>query len=483
MTGSNDKLIDAGSAQLGALIEWALQVRVEDIPREALKRAALGIADDVAVAASMQDEPEIRQFHELLLRMGSTGEATLFRAGAPRTERHAAAAANALAMTASEMDEGFRLAPCRGGLYTVPALLAEAEARDLPVAQVLRAEVLAYEIISRIARAWKASDGPYPRYYSHGRLTALGAAAASALAWDVDARVFLQALSNAATLINVTPSNHLFSGALVRNVWPAAGAWSGMMSLRWAQCGIAGLPTSINDVFSGVLDYVAVPSEFMREIGSEWAVCHTYERIHACHVFFNAIIEAMLQVRARMGEAPIADVEQIALNIHPAALSLVDRAPATTLAARFSVPHVAATALFHGHARTAAFSNATLTMSEIDTLRRKVTVAPFDMSTLGTQVSEEKARPEGAPFALPLKGPAAVTISMRRGATYTARCIDPPGGHHGTPYAHEVVLDKIDALTADRHPHYGSSTRELIELAPRCLEEPWSRFIRGAIGS
>lgn len=451
--------------ELRLLVEWALARGPDAIPENALARAAVVIADDVAVAVSTRGEPEVKRFHDFVLARGSSTEATVFRGGMSRTDRYWAAIANALAMTTAELDEGYQITPCHAGLYTVPALLAESEAADLRVIDVLRAEALAYELVTRIARGWRAPQGAYPPLYTHCRFSAIGAACAAALVQRVDAGTLLRALSNASTLVTVGPRNHLMQGAMVRNVWPAAGAWNGMMSVQWARCGIAGLPASAYDVFSGVLGFVADPGRLTGGLGDDWAVLHGYNRMHACHLFCNALVEALLELRPRLlARGPLDDVEEIVVAIHPDAVKLDGREPATTLAARFSVPHVAATTLHHGHASAAAFCRATLAASGIARLRQKVRVELFDMAQAGGH-----------------KWPAAVKIRVRGGEVHCARCIEARGGH-GAPHPLEDVLRKVDDLTSAPYPRFGAVMRELVALAPRLLGARWSDLVSEATG-
>lgn len=238
------------------------------------------------------------------------------------------------------------------------------------------------------------------------------------------------------------------------------------MSVRWAQCGFAGLPSSPYDVFSGVLGYVAVPAKLASRLGAEWALLQTTHRIHSCPVANNAVIEALLEIRPRIMATSLDDIEQIRLEVPADKSDLDDQAPTTTLAARFSYPHVAATTLYHGHATAAAFSSATLELPAIDRLRHKVAVAPFDMSNA-------------------VKGyryPAAVSITMRGGAVHSARCTKPLGVD-GVQHPSETILRKIEDLSAAHHPRFGRAARELVALDPRHLDAPWSRFMREALGA
>jgi len=452
---------------LRKLVAWAHAARREALPQEVLTRAAMVIADDVAVAVSTQDEPEVRQYQELLLANSGASGATVFRTGAPRTDRYAAAVANAVAMTTAEFDEGYQLTPCHAGLYTVPALVAEAEVRDVRVADVVVNEALAYEIITRVARGWKAAAGAYPPLYTHSRYSALGAAGASALIRGVDSPALLGALSNAATVVTMGPRNHLLNGAMVRNVWPGVGAWNGMMSVDWALCGITALPSAIYDVFSGVAGFTALPAALTVDLGEDWAVLHSYNRMHACHLSCNGLVESLLELRPNLlDHGKLEQIVSIAVEIHPEAETHVERHPATTLAARFSLPHLAAGVLVQGHAGVAAFATATLSDPLVSALREKVTVRRFDMRKAGGH-----------------KWPAAATVRMQDGRSYTATCINAPGGHDNPPFPPEKVLQKIEAITAPTFAEFAAAARKLVRLDPDALAMPWKEFIRGATRS
>src|SRR5690606_31439488 len=126
-------------------------------------------------------------------------EASLYRRGTLRADRLSAALANGIAGSWCELDEGYRFAACHGGLYTLPALLAEGEARGLSVADVLFAAVVAYEVTARFARCWIF---PAPGLHPHPQSAAIGGAIATALVRRFDARLTLDAVTAASTLIS-----------------------------------------------------------------------------------------------------------------------------------------------------------------------------------------------------------------------------------------------------------------------------------------
>ena len=455
---------DTVDRELRALVDWAVAMRAEDIPDEVLARAALGIADSIAVAVTTCDEPEVAKFRKFVLSRGSRPESTVFGTPAAKTDRESAATANAMAMTTAEFDGGYDQTSCHAALYTIPALLAESEAAGLTVRDVLRAEVLAYELVARIALAWAPSGGSYPPLYTHSRFCAVGAGAASALARGADGDELIRAIGIAATLITVGPRNHLMQGALVRNVWPAAGTRNGMMAAQWAACGVGGLASSVRDVYSGVLGFPANANRLTNGLGDEWAVTHSYVRMHACHLFCNTMVEALLELRAQLiTDGNLARIDSIVLETHKEALGLSGTRPDTSLAARFSLPHLAAATLTLGAAGPASFSHATLDSAPIASLRDKVSVKPFDMS----QAHDHH-------------WPAGVRIQAG-GKTYHAVHLSARGGH-GEPYTRSETLIKIDTLTQTPYPRFGEVFRAAISLVPQCLSESCSQFIGRACG-
>ncbi|MGZ5176834.1 MAG: MmgE/PrpD family protein, partial [Burkholderiales bacterium] len=116
-----------------SVLEWAVSVKLEDIPCPVLRKAVIVMADNISAMIAARAEPQVQQVHQQLLREGSHADATVFLGGQQRVGRISAALINGIAGSWCELDEGYRLAPCHGGLYTLPAVLAEAETFDLSV--------------------------------------------------------------------------------------------------------------------------------------------------------------------------------------------------------------------------------------------------------------------------------------------------------------------------------------------------------------
>ena len=444
---------DACAAGVDALVQWA--AGTPTVPRHVLERAARVVADDLAAIVGARDEPEVRAFHARVLARAGRPESTVFRGGpSARTDRLSAAVANAVAGDWLELDEGYRVTPCHAGLYVVPALLAESEARDLSIDRMLTVLAISYEVVTRIARVFS------PRVlnlHSHARYAAVGASAATSLASGVDAGTMHAALTAAATLINVGPRNHLVSGALVRNVWPAVGAWSGMMSVEWAACGIAGAPGGFHDAYAGVLGSHVDADALSHGLGEQWAILDGYSKVYACCQHLHSAVEAALELqpRIRAHEA----IDRVVVEAHPLAQLLPNPQPATTLGAKFSLPHAVAAALVTGSGGADAFASVTLRDLGIARLRERVHIEPY---------ADLPAPPHDRP--------ARVRVQLHDGASFEAQCLSALGSPD-RPLPSRTFDDKIHGLTIDAYPHLPGVLASIVALDPARTAQGWSRVV------
>jgi len=456
-------LRQASADALRALCAWVAATQVGDIPDKVLARGAQVLADDLAVIIGARDEPQVGRFHQQVLARTAASEATVFRGGQARTDRFSAAVANGVAADWLELDEGYRVTSCHAGLYVVPAMLAEAEACNLPLRDMLRAIVLGYEVATRLARAWTDPKGAQ---HSHARYSAPGAAAAVGAARELPAGDLLNALSNAVTLVNAGPRKHLVDGALVRNVWPAVGAWSGMMSVEWALCGIAGIPESAYDAYTGILGYGADPDILTQSLGESWAVLDGYTKLYACCQHLHSTVEAGLGLRPQMLAAGGLDrIAAVRVETHVLAMPLVNAHPDTVLAGKFSLPHAVATALVGGSAGADAFATARLREPQIAALREKVTLSTY--------------APQRPP---PYDRPARITISFTDGRTLSGECLSAQGGPD-RPFDKSVLTDKIRELTEPVYPDAPAVLRSVMLLESRRKSQGWAEIVGELCGT
>ena len=419
-------------ASLKTLCVWAAGLTLEQIPPHVLAQAVLILGDNIAAALSAADEPELRAYHEQLIAARTASQATLLRRGAPQVAMIDAAVGNGLAGTWNELDDGYTRTAVHPGALSQPLILAAAEAGNLSMADTLRATIGAYEIGTRFARAW---PGTLPRLHPHGVYNAVCSAAGLALLRGADAAELLRALTAAATMVSPGPYSHPIEGALVRNAWPAAGAWLGVFACDMARLGIAGTPAGPYDVYTRGLGAAATPSELTDGLGTDWTICDGYHKLYgACH-HSHAAMEA---IESLVTQDPVlrggAKVKSVLVEGSAMAMNFNNNAPETTLGAKFSIPHAVAATLIHGAAAPGNFLDPSLRDAAIIAMRQRVSMAQL---------------PEVKPW--PLDRPARVTLELQDGSRLTAAC-EAALGSPARPLDAERVLQKITELSARDAP-------------------------------
>jgi 2-methylcitrate dehydratase PrpD len=401
----------------------------------------LVLGDNIAAILSAADEPEIRAWHEHVLRARSAQQSTLFMPGAPRVSIAEAAVANGLAATWNELDEGYTRTAVHPGALSQPLILAAAEASGASLGATLRAVVGAYEIGTRFARAWPDT---LPRLHPHGVYNAVCAAAGLALLRGFDAGKLETALTAAATMVSPGPYSHPIEGALVRNAWPAAGAWLGLFACDLAEAGIGGLAGGVYDVFERGLGAASRPDELVDGLGNDWTICAGYHKLYAACHHSHAAMEALQALQSRHPELAGGDaVEEVLVEGSKMAFNFSNVEPSTTLAAKFSIPHAVAGVIARGAHDTAVFGADGLNDSRIAALRRRVRLA---------ELAEVKPWPRDRP--------ARVTVKLRGGRVLVEAC-EAALGSPLRPLSADQVLEKIDTLGRRAAPGLASAVRSL----------------------
>ena len=430
-------------------VEWA------DIPHPVQKRAALVLCDDLAAMVAARDEPEVMALHDGVAKAAGSAEATVFNARGHRLDRYSAALANGCAGDWAELDEGYRRVICHAGVYCLPALLAEAEADGHSGHDLLRALVIGYETVARVARAFTF---PNLVLHPHGSLAAVGAAAAIAALRRVPQDVAVGAISSAATMVVPGPYTHPIKGSLVRNVWPGIAAQTGLRAVDWAAIGIRGLPSALHDVYADAFCARPNPDALNGGLGEAWAISDGYHKVFACCQYGHATIEATQKLLLR---APASRIAAIHLETHEKARIMDNPDPDTTIAAKFSIQHIAATAAVHGGGGAEAFSAHALHIPQVAALRHKVSTSPY------------------APLpAWPNDRPTRVTWALDDGSTLSEEVMSARGGPD-LPFTPDEIRAKIHGIVDGPYPAMGAVIDALLDLEPDSLSRAWAASVQG----
>jgi 2-methylcitrate dehydratase PrpD len=457
MTSAKNSARTAAAQHARKLFAWAAGACATPLPEAVRRRAATILVDDIGAIVAGSREPQVERARDGLRKTASgAAEATVFARGAARLDRASAAAANGMAITWCELDEGFRNASCHAGAYTIPALIAEAEARGLSTEQVVRAVAVAYEVTTRFALAY-----PFPGFYvhPHAAFATIGAAAAVSLVRGHDAKLMQDTVTGAASMTFAGPFDTAVEGSLVRNAWTAAGAWIGMRAADWAEAGIAGGIDTPHDVFAINFRTRVIPEALTEGLGSSWSVTNGYHKMFACCNYAHAAVEATLDLRGRLQQRKVSDIEEIVVEAGPGGMALTTVEPETVLAAKFSMPHAVAASAALGTGGAAAFTYDTLGDATIAGLRRRVRLAAYADA--------------GPP---PRDRPARVIMKFKDGGEMQSVVENPRGGAD-QPFDEIMLLSKLAENTGAVFPAAPKLLASVLAGEKPALAQGWRETV------
>lgn len=419
------------------LSDWATSLRYEDIPINVLQQAILILGDNIAAAISASNEPEVKTYHNQLLSQQGSSSATIFRKGGPKTSLMNAALANGLAITWNEFDDGYTRTAVHPGALSQPLILATAQANNLSIQEMLKAVVVAYEIGTRFARSWPET---LPRLHPHGVFNAVCSAAGYASLMKFNTTLFMNALTGACTMVSPGPYSHPIEGALIRNAWPAAGAWLGHFACEMAQANIFGTQSGPYDVYQIGFGAASKPENLCVDLGTDWTITAGYHKLygscHHTHASMEAVETILTKYPAlRGGDA----IHSVHIEVSKMAMNFNNANPATTLAAKFSIPHAVAASIINGASTTENFLHESMSNVQITALRSKVNMQELD-----------DIRP------WPYDRPAKVTIQLKNGDKISEFC-EAALGSSSRPLELPIVLEKINNLSKLNAPNLESA--------------------------
>jgi len=213
-------------------------------------------------------------------------------------------------------------------------------------------------------------------------------------------------------------------------------------------------------VFVGGLGTDVEPDELTVDLGRSWGIADGYHKIYACCQYSHSAVESLEALLSRRPDIEATrDVERIIVETHWRGLTLDNPRPATSLAAKFSLPHIMAATSHLGHAGAEAFSAATLDDPSIAALRERVELRRYE---------PERPSPEDRP--------ARVTWILRTGERLEAECRSARGGPD-RPLTPSEILDKVRKITSPVYPRLADICQDLSELDGDTLEMTWTKVV------
>ena len=344
----------------GATVDWAWNGPPEGSPEAGAARLLLLDSLGCALAGLAHERP--RAF---AARLAPAFPGALRLPGCPPLGPAGAAAVLAAAMCWDEANDGLARAHGRPGLAVAPMALA-ALAGGASLGEALAAYALGYEVAGRAGEAWSLRPG----MHVDGSWHSLGAAAAAARLAGADPATAARAVRIAACQIPFSLYAPIGAGMDGRNSYPAHAVLLGHAA---AAAALAGMDAPETGFATARALALGLESAVAIEPPGQWLLAEAYIKPFAGvrHAHYGAA--AALALRPRLGDAmPGA----ITLHTYAEALHYAgNRAPATPIAAQFSLSWAIAAALDQGDLGPAAFTPAALANPRLRALEAMVALA------------------------------------------------------------------------------------------------------------
>jgi len=362
---------------LDRLAAFVAATRFDALPASTVAAAKLVLLDTLGAIVAGSAMPENGALARLAAGRSPSGGATLL-GHRGKADAFWAALTNATAGVALEVDEGSRLGGGHPAIHVVPGALAVAEERRLDGRRLLESVVAGYEVGSRIGGATTVRAN----VHSHGTWGTISTAVAVAKLGAAPARTVRAAMNLAASMSPANTWTPALDGATIRNLYPGRSAFQGILAVELERCGFTGLGDAPSDVYTTILAERFEPElagagieELTRAAGGGrgYRIEQNYFKLHACCRFNHFALDAVMALRSAYRLSGD-DVQKVEIVTIPFAVRMGAPAPASSLAARFSIPWAVAAGLVLGRTDPPAFDSQALGDERIRALAQRVEI-------------------------------------------------------------------------------------------------------------
>ena len=436
-----------------SLAAFASGLTSDAIPEQVRSAALWHIVDSigVSIAGASPGEESGAAFAKYAKQWAQGSGTTLLGLNASASAETAALVNGALAQ-ALEMDDKHGYSLARPGSTIVPAVLAVAEARNLPLEEAVVATVAGYEVMIRLGLV--AGERFLERgYHTSSLLGAFGVTAAIGRLLKCPADEIVAAMGIAGTFASGIQESTR-TGSTSKILHGGWGAHAGIIAMQIASSGITGPSTVYEGKFgffethltpiTGKLDFETAA----RDLGSRWYLPETAYKPYPCCQLLHAFIEAGKQMLVHFARDGVGldDIERILCQLAEPGLTLVTdpidrkRRPQTPHEARFSLPFGVASTFVHGDVGLESFRRERLNEEAVLRLAALVEAS----------VDPDSDYPKHCP---------AILEVTAKGKTYRVHV----PFHPGSPEAPLLQPDVLDKFARNTGWLFGEQAREIGE--------------------
>jgi 2-methylcitrate dehydratase PrpD len=340
----------------------------ETIPEPVREHAKLVLLDTLGVILAGSGQPEVAAARTRLTATGGQG-ATVYAPGWPTTDPRTAALLNGLAGRSIELCEGHRYVSCQAAVQVLPTVLASAQWLERSGRETLGALIFGYEVAVRLGAGLTARR----LAHQNGQAPLLGAVAAGGRLRRLTSAHMSLALRIGAILVLTPGYPNAVAGATALNVAGGMSGFAGILAPELALAGVVAQPNAIEEAFGHLVGDGFRPEALTEQLGQRWEITRNYFRLRACCNPIYTALDALEDILTDCQPTP-ASIERIEVSTYAFAANMREQDPVNPFAARYSLPHAAATLVLRGGVGYHAFTEEAVREPRIAAFRRRVNV-------------------------------------------------------------------------------------------------------------
>jgi 2-methylcitrate dehydratase PrpD len=344
-------------------------VQYGDLSQKAIHEVKRGVLDWLGCALAGSKHPAIDKLLDVLQEAGGKPQATVFGRSIKLGFIDAP-------MANGQMGHLFDFDDTHMGgvlLHTsspvLSALFSLAERSPVSGRDFMLAYAVGFEAGVRTGRT--APGHHSGGWHLTGTLGSIAAGVAAGKLLKLDKQRLTYAMGIAATQAGGMQQNR---GTLCKSFHAGKAASNGTLAALLAERGFDSTQQIIegDKGFCRIYSDKADPEQLTAGLGEGWLIESNAHKPYACGVVLHPLIDAVIALRTKTRLRP-ADIDEIALRVHPLALSITGVAePSTGLQSKFSIGHSAAVAFADGDAGIPQYTDNKARDPVLIALRRKV---------------------------------------------------------------------------------------------------------------
>jgi len=417
------------------MAEFALNLKYEDIPAEAVHEAKRFTLDSLGCALAAVKNEDMQAMFRFTKKLGGTPEATVIGTG-DKTNAPNAALMNCLLTRALDYNDIYWEQDPSHPSDIIGAAIAAAEANGKNGRDALIAIIIAYELELRWCHA--AEPGVREVGWHHATLTQFVSPLVAGRMYDLDIDQMVAAMG-------ISGSSHFTLGGVVaghltnmKNTADPLASQAGVIAAMMAQEGYGG-PVEVLEGKEGLFEVLNNvewrPDWLLKDLGKDFMITQCGYKAFPTEALTHQPISAALQV-CREHNLAAENIAEILVETTTRGADILSDpskfAPKTKETADHSLPYVIAAAVADGNVLPDSFSDAKLVDPRIwDLLGKIKVIADPEIDGLFPRV--KRAR---------------VSITTLAGSTHTAQ-VDHAKGSPQNPMSDDEIIAKFRANAED----------------------------------